>query len=136
MNLAYANGFLLVLVLIELVLIRAIKKEHIPWKEVVFNLNSGHIILWISRGLQIAGFHFVLTQSSIKLFDDWNYLSQFIFTFLAWIYVFIGRTDSTIHSKFSGPFMPCITKASILISLLGSETPGIPLWFLSLFSLF
>ena len=39
MNLVYANGLLLLLVLIELVFISIQKKEKIPWREIAFNLN-------------------------------------------------------------------------------------------------
>jgi hypothetical protein len=28
-----------------------IDKKATPWREVIFNLNSGHAVLWIFRGL-------------------------------------------------------------------------------------
>lgn len=47
----FAGSFLLLfLVIIELAVLRLIKKEQVPWSEVIMNLNSGHILLWIFRG--------------------------------------------------------------------------------------
>lgn len=84
MSLALANASLLILVLIELMVIGLVKKEAIPWKEVVFNLNSGHILMWIFRGLEVTIFHLISTHFGLGVVDNWPYLTIWIFTFFAW----------------------------------------------------
>ncbi|HCX21820.1 MAG: hypothetical protein CMB80_22070 [Flammeovirgaceae bacterium] len=88
MSLAIANSLLLILVLIELMVIGLIKKQTIPWKEVVFNLNSGHILMWIFRGLEVTIFHLISTHFGLGIVDNWPYLAIWIFTFFAWDFCF------------------------------------------------
>ncbi|MEZ4772420.1 MAG: sterol desaturase family protein [Bacteroidia bacterium] len=98
MSLVYANGFLLLLVLTELFVISVYKKEQIPWREVVFNINSGHILMWVLRGVEIGAFHFVSTYWNYHLLADWNYLSIWIFAFIAWDFCFYWL--HRFHHKF------------------------------------
>lgn len=88
MSLAIANALLLILVLVELVVIGLYKKESIPWKEVIFNLNSGHILMWIFRGLEVSIFHMISTQFGLGVVDSWPYVTIWIFTFFAWDFCF------------------------------------------------
>ena len=88
MSLVLGNTLLLVMVLIEIFILARVKKEQIPWKEIIFNLNSGHILLWIFRGLEIASLHFISTNYSFNIINEWNYLFQWIFTFIAWDFCF------------------------------------------------
>ncbi|MEQ8473229.1 MAG: sterol desaturase family protein [Marinoscillum sp.] len=88
MSLVIANALLLILVLVELMVIAFHKKEAIPWREVIFNLNSGHILMWIFRGLEVAIFHMISTQFGFGIVDNWNYLAIWVFTFFAWDFCF------------------------------------------------
>ena len=98
MSLAIANALLLILVLIELTVIGLIKKESIPWKEIVFNLNSGHILMWIFRGLEVSIFHLISTNFGLGIVDSWPYLAIWIFTFFAWDFCFYWL--HRIHHQF------------------------------------
>jgi len=75
-------------VIIELLIMRFILKEEIPVHEIVANLNSGHILLWIFRGLEIAGFSYALNYLSLDLLQDWPLWTQWMFTFFAWDFCF------------------------------------------------
>lgn len=99
MNLALANGLLLVLVLLELAFISVKKKESIPWKEIIFNLNSGHILMWILRGVEITGFYMISVYFSFNFFQNWEYLAIWIFAFIAWDFCFYWL--HRFHHKFS-----------------------------------
>lgn len=88
MSLVIANALLLLLVLVELIVIAFHKKEIIPWKEVIFNLNSGHILMWVFRGLEVALFHLISTKYGFGVVDDWNYAVIWIFTFFTWDFCF------------------------------------------------
>ena len=98
MNLVYANGLLLLLVLIELVFISIQKKEKIPWREIAFNLNSGHILMWILRGMEISAFYFVTSYWSFHLLEDWHYPLIWVFTFITWDFCFYWL--HRFHHKF------------------------------------
>ncbi|MDN4165141.1 sterol desaturase family protein [Cytophagales bacterium LB-30] len=88
MNVFYSTLLLLLLVLIELVAIRLILKEPIPWKEVTANLNSGHILLWIFRGLEIVVYDYSLRYLGLGLIDSWPLWAIYIFAFVAWDFCF------------------------------------------------
>ena len=85
MSLLYANGLLLVLVCLELLFLHYYRKETIAWREIVFNLNSGHILMWILRGMEIAAFQLVLTYFSFDLLKNWNYWAVWMFAFFSTI---------------------------------------------------
>ncbi|WP_416864908.1 MAG: sterol desaturase family protein [Imperialibacter sp.] len=88
MNLVYGTGLLFLLVLMELAAIRYFLQEKIPWKEIVMNLNSGHILLWIFRGLEVLAFHWLLTHFSFGWVAQWPVALQWVFAFVAWDFCF------------------------------------------------
>lgn len=88
MSLIYANILLLVLVLLELVIILFLKKEKVKWEEVIFNLNSGHILMWILRGVEISIIYYITQNLNLQLLDSWSYIAQWIFCFVAWDFCF------------------------------------------------
>ncbi|WP_296620043.1 sterol desaturase family protein [Marivirga sp.] len=98
MSLVYANGLLLLTVLIELAIFHFKRKEKILWQEVIFNLNSGHILLWILRGMEISSFYFVSVHWSFSLLKDWPYPLIWIFTFFTWDFCFYWL--HRFHHKF------------------------------------
>ncbi|MGM9321030.1 sterol desaturase family protein [Deinococcus aquaticus] len=83
-NLFLGILLLLVLVIAELLYLHFVEKEEIPWREVIFNLNSGHIMTWVCRGLEIAGFDYVLRHWSSGWVGQWPVAAQWIFTLVAW----------------------------------------------------
>ncbi|MCE7990468.1 MAG: sterol desaturase family protein [Roseivirga sp.] len=88
MGVAYGTLLLLVLVLMELLIVRLVMKEKIPWNEVILNLNSGHVLLWIFRGMEVLGFHYVLQYFSLDWIAVWPPAVQWVFGFVAWDFLF------------------------------------------------
>lgn len=84
MNLFAGPLLLIICVLIELVVIKFVQKEEIPWKEVTLNLNSGHILMWFFRAFEVLIFQYVLTNYSLHWVTTWPVAVQWIFTFFAW----------------------------------------------------
>ncbi|MFN8576070.1 MAG: sterol desaturase family protein [Candidatus Sericytochromatia bacterium] len=87
MNLFAGSFLLILLMMIELLIFKFIKKE-IPWREVVYNLSSGHILMWILRAFEVLIFNFLYQNFSLRLFDSWSFIGQWVFTFFAWDFCF------------------------------------------------
>ncbi len=98
MNLVYANALLIIMVLLELVILGWFRKQSIPWREVIFNLNSGHVMLWVLRGVELATYHFVYTNWSIHLFKHWHPILVWGLAFVAWDFCFYWL--HRMHHKF------------------------------------
>lgn len=98
MSLWIANSLLLLLVLIEVLIIKYHQKEEIPWREITSNLNSGHIVLWVFRGVEIAAFHIVLQFASLDLLANWNIIVIWAFSYLAWDFCFYWM--HRLHHKY------------------------------------
>ena len=88
MSLVIGNILLFVCVIIELLFMRYSKKEAIPWKEVVTNINSGHILMWIFRSLAISAYQLSLHYFNLHIVDSWPRTTQWIFGFFAWDFCF------------------------------------------------
>jgi sterol desaturase/sphingolipid hydroxylase (fatty acid hydroxylase superfamily) len=98
MSLVFAHGLLLLMVLIELLIVHFQNKEKILWKEVIFNLNSGHIFLWILRGVEISAFYFVSENWGLPILSEWSYAMIWVFTFFTWDFCFYWL--HRLHHKF------------------------------------
>ena len=81
---AFALSFVVMLglVLAELCVLKFVRSQAIPWKEVVFNLNSGHILMWAFRGLEVLAFGLVLKYASLHCVDQWPVTWQWVFAVL------------------------------------------------------
>ena len=79
---------MLVLGLGELLILSWARRASIPWKEIVFNLNSGHILMWVLRGVELFAFSLVLTHANLHLVDQWPPFFQWAFAFVAWDFCF------------------------------------------------
>lgn len=73
MSLIYGNTLLLICVIIELIIMRYSRKETIPWKEIIANINSGHMLFWVFRGLIVTAYQFILQNWSFSLISQWPY---------------------------------------------------------------
>lgn len=82
----FALSFLgmLVLVLAERTLLRALKRRVAPWHAVVFNLNSGHVVMWAFRGVEVLAFALVLQHASLSWVGRWPAAWQWLFAWVAW----------------------------------------------------
>lgn len=83
-NLFLAILLLLLLVLAEILYLKYVEKEPIPWREIIFNLNSSHVMMWVGRGIEVMGFNFVLRHASLGLVTQLPVVAQWVFTLFAW----------------------------------------------------
>lgn len=88
MSLVLPSALLLILVAAEAFILSWHQKKSIPWRQLVFNMNSGHVILWMFRGLEVAAFHFVFERFSLNLVANWKYGVLFALAFIAWDFCF------------------------------------------------
>jgi sterol desaturase/sphingolipid hydroxylase (fatty acid hydroxylase superfamily) len=86
------------MVLVEIFYLKYVEKEEIPWREIIFNLNSGHVMTWVCRGLEIAGFDFVLRHFSFGWIGQWHVAAQWIFALFAWDFCFYWM--HRLHHKY------------------------------------
>lgn len=94
----FGNAFLLVLVLLELFIMKVINKDCIDFKDVVFNLNSGHIMLWVIRSLELGIFHFISQHLSLSLMEGLSPYVLWIVAIIAWDFSFYWY--HRIHHKY------------------------------------
>jgi len=87
-NLVWGNALLLVCVIVEILAIKFILKEELPWKEIVLNLNSGHILLWVFRGLEVAAYFYTVELLSIGLVDSFPIWFKWTLAFVLWDFCF------------------------------------------------
>ncbi|AVG17405.1 hypothetical protein CFN79_16885 [Chromobacterium vaccinii] len=81
---ALTFSVMLAVVLLELLALRHWRREAIPWREIIFNLNSGHIVMWVFRGVEVAGFGLLLQYANLHLVDRLPVSWQWVFAFVAW----------------------------------------------------
>lgn len=81
-------ALMLVLVLAEMVIINRENREEVDWHDVVFNLNSGHLMLWLFRGLEIAVYGLVLTHFGTGFVDHWPIAAVWILALIGWDFCF------------------------------------------------
>jgi sterol desaturase/sphingolipid hydroxylase (fatty acid hydroxylase superfamily) len=86
----FAISFLVMLslVLVELAILKWAGKQTAPWKDVIFNLNSGHILMWVFRGIEVLGFGLLLQHLSLHWVDQWHVAWQWVFAFIGWDFCF------------------------------------------------
>ena len=99
MSLAIATSLLLVLVLIEVVFLVMVQKETVPFGEIVFNLNSGHILMWLLRGIEVVVFRWISLNYDLGWLDSISSIGVWIFTFIAWDFCFYWL--HRFHHKFN-----------------------------------
>ena len=64
-------------VVAELLFLRARRGHAVPWRDVVSNLGSGHILMWLLRGIEIAVYAWVLAHLSLGWAQSWPSLSGY-----------------------------------------------------------
>ena len=79
---------LITLVCIECFILWSVKKVKIPWNEIIMNLNSGHIIMWLFRGGELYIYYLIYNHLSFNLLDSWSNVAYIAFTFFAWDFSF------------------------------------------------
>lgn len=85
---ALGNLLLFVFVILEVFILKFYLKKQLPWKELIINLNSGHIVLWIFRGIEILGYYYTLTYLSLDLVENIQYGLLWVVGFVFWDFLF------------------------------------------------
>ena len=97
--LVIVNALLVTLMVSEGLFNQYVRKHESPWKEMIYNLNSGHLLMWVCRGIEIVGYYYILTYSPYRLFDGLPIWQTFIIAFIAWDFGFYWFHRA--HHKFS-----------------------------------
>ncbi len=87
-DLALPIVLMLLLVIAEAIYLQRSGKQKVNWRDVVFNLNSGHMMLWLFRGVEIACFGYVAANFSLGWLDSWPTVCVWLFAILAWDFGF------------------------------------------------
>ncbi len=68
----------------ELLYSRVRRGHAVPWRDVVLNLDSGHILMWLLRGGEIAVYAWVLAHISPRWAQNWPPVVRWGVAVLAW----------------------------------------------------
>jgi sterol desaturase/sphingolipid hydroxylase (fatty acid hydroxylase superfamily) len=98
-ELVAVNTILITLMLSEGLYTKFALKKQAPWKEMIYNLNSGHLIMWIFRTFEIIGYYYIWSHSPFRLFEGVPYWTTVIIAFVCWDFGFYWF--HRMHHKFS-----------------------------------
>ncbi|MEQ9944206.1 sterol desaturase family protein [Pectobacterium aroidearum] len=87
-DLALPIVFMLVVVIGEALVLQWMRRETVNWHDVVFNLNSGHIMLWLFRSVEIFCYGYVAAHFSLGWVETWPPVLMWLFALLAWDFGF------------------------------------------------
>ncbi|WP_312926199.1 sterol desaturase family protein [Atlantibacter hermannii] len=87
-ELVYPVVLMIFFVLSEACILRFIKRQQVDWLDIIFNINSGHIMLWLFRCLEVLCYKLVLDNFSLGLFEGLSPVWLWLFTLLAWDFGF------------------------------------------------
>lgn len=80
--------FMVAFVLGEACILQVSGRQKVDWRDVIFNINSGHIMLWLFRCLEVLCYGVVLGRFSLHIFDGVPEVWLWLFTLLAWDFGF------------------------------------------------
>lgn len=81
-------AFMLALVLLEMLVLKWHRRVAVDWRDMVLNLNSGHVLMLFFRGFEVAGFAWLLKHASFGWIAQWPIAAQWAFAFVAWDFCF------------------------------------------------
>jgi sterol desaturase/sphingolipid hydroxylase (fatty acid hydroxylase superfamily) len=87
-GLVLSNVFVMIFIILEAMVIKYHLREELPVKEIATNVNSGHIVLWISRGLEITAYYYLYQYLSIGIVEDLPIWLQWTIGFIFWDFCF------------------------------------------------
>lgn len=85
---AWPLMLMVLLVVADVLVLRHRHRQAPPWRDLVFNLNSGHVMLWWFRGLEVAGYAWLAHHASLGWLDRWPTWAVWAFAFVAWDFCF------------------------------------------------
>ncbi len=82
----YALSFLMmiIMVLAEISILKLVKAKTIPWLEIIANLHSGQVVMWLFRTVEIVLFGLLVRHFNFHWVDQWPIALQWLFAFIAW----------------------------------------------------
>ena len=96
---------MMLFVLVEAGVLQVSGRQKIDWLDVIFNINSGHMMLWLFRCLEVLCYSLVVNHFSFGLFDNASVILLWLFTLLCGISVFTGYIDGITRCARCGRFM-------------------------------
>ena len=63
-------SLLFTIIVIELIFLYKKKGKQLPWNEIITNINSGHIMVWLFRGLILFAYNFISVNYSLSYFEQ------------------------------------------------------------------
>jgi sterol desaturase/sphingolipid hydroxylase (fatty acid hydroxylase superfamily) len=85
---ALSFAVMLGLILVEMAHWRWVRRRSVPWADVVFNLGSGHLPMWLLRGVEVACFGWLLGHANLHWVDALPAWAAWAFGFVAWDFCF------------------------------------------------
>ena len=95
---AFPILLMLILVLTEMIIINRQGRHVVDWHDVVFNLNSGHLMVWLFRGLEIAVYGLILNRFGTGFISDWPVAVVWAIALIGWDFCFYWL--HRLHHKF------------------------------------
>jgi len=80
----FAGALLLYSLLLAETAYLAFRGRNVPWRDIAADLASGHLPMWLCRGLEIAGFAWIARHAPIHLLEGLPRLAQWGIAFVAW----------------------------------------------------
>ncbi|MFQ1702141.1 sterol desaturase family protein [Loktanella agnita] len=96
---AFPILLMLALVLAEMVIINRQGRIEMDWHDVAFNLNSGHLMVWLFRGLELAVFGLVAEHASFDVVGNWHPVAVWVLAVIGWDFCFYWL--HRLHHKFA-----------------------------------
>ncbi|WP_241018209.1 sterol desaturase family protein [Paraburkholderia sp. Tr-20389] len=75
---------MLACMLAELLVVQRWRGRRAPWRDLVLNLDSGHILMWLFRGVEISVYAWVVEHANLHWADHWSPLLLWGSALLAW----------------------------------------------------
>ena len=112
---------MVLLVLAEAGVLQFTGRQKVDWLDVIFNINSGHMMLWLFRCLEVLCYGLVVNHFSLGLFDNVPVILLWLFTILAWDFGFYW-----LHSAEKKSPSPSITLTALMTLLVeATEFPSL-----------
>lgn len=92
------TSILFLFTVLEGFLIHLIKREKTRWDIIITDLNAGHILLWVLRGVFLMAYDLVEKKFSLHLFDGFSPVAIFAIGYILWDFFFYWSHRS--HHKF------------------------------------
>jgi sterol desaturase/sphingolipid hydroxylase (fatty acid hydroxylase superfamily) len=74
--------------LAELFFIHMRDNRPVPWRDVILNLDSGHILMWLFRSVEITVYAWFVTHTGMHWINKWPAFMVWGVAFLAWDFGF------------------------------------------------